>query len=88
VREETGLTVQLTGLLGFYLDRYVHRGQGVTTLNIYFLGRVLGGDAQPGDDAAACGWFSPGELPRRIAFAHARQVLHDWAQRAASEADE
>ena len=81
VEEETGLTVRLTGLLGFYLDRYPYQGEQGVTLNIYFLGEVIGGEERPADDAAALGWFPPDQLPRRIAFDHVRKVLEDWRRR-------
>lgn len=81
VKEETGLEVHLTDLLGFYLDRYVYQGEQGITLNIYFLGEVIGGEERPADDAAALGWFPPDRLPRRLAFDHARKVLEDWRRR-------
>lgn len=81
VREETGLEVELTGFLGFYVDRYVYQEEQGVTLNMYFLGRVVGGTERPGDDAVEIGWFAPERLPRRIAFDHVRQVLADWRRR-------
>lgn len=80
VREETGLEIQLTRLFGFYIDRYLYQDEAGFTLNIYFLGEVVGGEEQAGDDAAQIGWFAPDVLPARIAFDHARQVLAEWAQ--------
>ena len=77
VREETGLRVELIGLLGVYLDRY---GPD-RTLNLYYRARVLGGRERPADDAMALAWFAPGELPARLAYPrHARRVLADWAR--------
>ncbi len=79
VREETGLDIRLTGLLGFYVDRYTH---GATEddhcLNIYFLARVVGGRERPADDAAELAWFAPGDLPDEVAFEHAHVALADW----------
>jgi len=83
VYEETGLEVRLTGLLGFYMDRYVYQGEQGVTLNIYFLAEVTGGTELAGDDAAEIGWFLPDRLPRRIAFDHVRLVLGDWRRRIA-----
>jgi ADP-ribose pyrophosphatase YjhB (NUDIX family)/predicted GIY-YIG superfamily endonuclease len=80
VQEETGLEVELEEVFGFYLDRYTYQGEEGGTLNIYFTGRVTGGQEKPADDAVELGWFSPHELPSRIAFAHARLVLEKWAQ--------
>lgn len=85
VKEETGLEVELTELLGFYMGRYSEGDEGTACLNIYFLGRVVGGNEQAGDDAAEMGWFRPEALPKRIAFDHAHQVLDDWMDRMIGE---
>jgi predicted GIY-YIG superfamily endonuclease/ADP-ribose pyrophosphatase YjhB (NUDIX family) len=84
VREETGLEVRLTELLGFYIGRY--GDGGVYCLNIYFLAEVVGSQEQPASNAASLrevadlAWFAPDELPEAIAFDHAHQVLKDWAE--------
>lgn len=80
VREETSLEVRLTGLLGFYVDRYSYSDEGEYCLNIYFLAEVVGGREQPGDDAADLAWFAPDTLPKEIAFDHVRVVLADWVR--------
>jgi 8-oxo-dGTP diphosphatase len=81
IREETGLEIQLTELLGFYMDRYSYDDMGSYCLNIYFVAEVVGGQERPADDAAELAWFAPDELPEKIAFDHARVVLADWAHR-------
>ena len=86
MQEETGLRVQLVELFGFYMDRYVYQGEQGVTLNVYFLGEVVEGEERASDDAAALGWFGPGELPARIAFDHARIVLQDWVYQVLGEA--
>jgi len=78
VREETGLLIEPGPLFGFYIDQYTYQEERFFTLNIYFLAQVAGGEEQAGDDASALAWFAAGELPRRLAFMHARQVLSDW----------
>ena len=75
VREETGLAVELTGLLGLWLDEYA----GSTTLNVYYLARPLGRRLQVGDDADGAAWFAPTALPTLIAFENGRQALMAWA---------
>jgi ADP-ribose pyrophosphatase YjhB (NUDIX family) len=83
VREETGLDVELTELLGILLDRYGDADHN--TLNIYYRARVFAGEARAGDDAADLGWFGPDELPERIAFPdHERRVLALWRHAFAS----
>lgn len=75
VREETGLAIRLTGLLGMWIDRY---GDDTTyaTLNIYFhaVPDPDGPDGPDGvdgdvvaavvaeDEIAAVRWFTPAEL--------------------------
>ena len=75
VREETGLEIELTGLLGLWLDEYVSHA----TLNIYYLARPLSRRIEAGDDAEGAAWFAPGALPGLIAFANGRLALEAWA---------
>ena len=75
VREETGLEIELTGLLGLWLDEYVSR----PTLNIYYLARPLTRRLRIGDDASAAAWFASDALPQRIAFVNGRMALAAWA---------
>lgn len=75
VREETGLEVELTGLLGIWIDRY---GED-ETLNIFYLARPLNRELRVGDDAGGAAWFSRRALPSRIAFASGIQALRAWA---------
>lgn len=74
-REETGLEIELTGLLGIWMDSY---GES-STLNIYYLARPLTRHICAGDDADGAAWFAPDALPERIAFANGRQALDAWA---------
>jgi 8-oxo-dGTP diphosphatase len=76
VREETGLEIELTGLLGMWLDDYLER----PTLNIYYCARPLDCKMRTGDDADAAAWFSPDALPPRIAFDNGQRALAAWAQ--------
>jgi putative endonuclease len=85
VEEETGLLVEPTDLFGIYMGRYSHGSGGDFCLNIYYSAEVIGGDPRPGDDAADLAWFSPDDLPGRIAFDHANQVLADWAEQKRQE---
>jgi 8-oxo-dGTP diphosphatase len=88
VREETGLDVRLTGLLGFYVDRYSYGDEGDYCLNAYFLAVVVGGQEHADDDAADLAWFALDELPEEIAFDHVRVVLADlghWMERQSGE---
>ncbi len=78
VEEETGLRVEAQELFGFYIGQYSRTDGTMSCLNIYFLGRVVGGHEQPGHEATELGWFAPQDLPEAVAFNHAQQVLDDW----------
>ncbi len=87
VREEVGLDVRITGLLGMWLDEYGETGD--VTLNCYFHARA-GDDRDATADPAEVsevGWFAPDELPSQIAFPdHAGQVLAAWRDATAGAA--
>jgi 8-oxo-dGTP diphosphatase len=77
-REETGLDVELTGLLGVYSrpDRDP-RGQTIATV---FTGRAKAPDAlQAGDDAKRAAFYPLHALPGAIAFDHA-EIVQDFMQ--------
>ena len=65
-KEETGLDVQVTKLVGvFSKPERDPRG----TVGIAFLCEVLSGEVKGGDDASDAKWFSLKELPE-LAFDH------------------
>src|SRR5262249_24113117 len=51
VLEETGLRVELTRLLGIFIDRY-GAADAPATFNVYYRARVTGGTLAPADDAS------------------------------------
>lgn len=78
MREETGLDVELTGVLGVYSrpDRDP-RGH---TLTVVFTGRPRNPDVlQAGDDAAGAAFYPLDDLPQPLVFDHA-QILADFAE--------
>ena len=78
-REETGLEVELTGLLGIWLDDYPTTGD--VCLNLYFSAHVTGGRERPEPgEVGELRWFTPEELPPEpLAFPdHERDVLRAW----------
>lgn len=75
VREETGLEIELTGLLGIWLDDY----EGSVTLNVYYLARPLTRRLHINSEADAAAWFAPNALPQHIAFTNGIQALRAWA---------
>ncbi len=73
LREETGLAITITGLLGIYLDGYFYDdpARGETTLNLCYLA-TADGEPQAGDDEA-------------IEFRHQLQVFEDWRRMVGEE---
>lgn len=87
-REETGLDVELTGLVGVYSEP--GRDPRHHTLSVVYAARVRGGTgaipaAGPvaGDDAADARFFAPDDLPHPMAFDHAT-IIADWLRARAS----
>lgn len=75
VREELGIDVRLTGLLGFYLDPF-EDGFGLVTV---FVGETDGEPDAHDDELSTWAWFDPAALPAadEMAWTH-RQRLDDW----------
>ncbi len=91
VREEVGLDVAVTGLLGIWMDTYRASGAQTSvaaTMNCYYHAKPLD-DSDPVVDPAEsteAAWFAPGELPGELAFPeHAGQVLEAWRAAVASD---
>lgn len=75
-REETGLNVELTGLLGVYSDPL--RDPRQHTMSVVFTAGVKGTDRpKAGDDAADAVYFPVDALPGDIAFDHSC-ILDDY----------
>ncbi|MEN6478346.1 MAG: NUDIX hydrolase [Anaerolineales bacterium] len=79
--EETGVAVQLDGLLSVSTFGGSEEPFGVLLL---YAAHASTTDASPGDDAAEARFFAPSELPSDIAFANHRQAIEAWAQSQAS----
>jgi ADP-ribose pyrophosphatase YjhB (NUDIX family) len=73
-REETGLVVKLTGLLGVYSDP--SRDPRSHTISTVFVASAAGRPVAD-DDAADAGVFTADTLPQDIAFDH-REILEDY----------
>lgn len=71
--EETGLAVELVGLIGVYSDPRRDRRQH--NLSAVFAGRALG-EPRAGDDAARVGVFPLEALPAPLCFDHALILEH------------
>lgn len=78
-KEETGLTVELTGLLGVYSDPA--RDPRQHTMSVVFTAQPVDAAAlAAGDDAGDVAVFPVGQWPEPLAFDHAR-ILGDYARR-------
>ena len=71
VKEETGLDISVTGLLGVY------SGQASPIVLVVYTGRVDGGDLSPGHDADEASLYAPSDLPE-LAFQRDRQIIKQW----------
>jgi CTP:molybdopterin cytidylyltransferase MocA/ADP-ribose pyrophosphatase YjhB (NUDIX family) len=70
-REETGLEVELTGLVGVYSE------PGNPVIVIAYAAEVRGGTLQADDDLVELRVFDPDNLPE-MAFAHDTRIVRDW----------
>jgi len=61
VKEETGLKVKITDLLGIYMDTYGKGGE--STLNINYIGKIVSGKMKASDDVAELEWVPIDKLP-------------------------
>lgn len=74
-REETGLSISIQGIISVvsnYLSPKLH------TLVVVLLGRVEGGRARAGDDAAAVEWVDPAEGLPEMAFDADTHIITRW----------
>lgn len=69
--EETGLSVEITGIIDIFAGREHARGSDFV---IFYRGQAPAGVAQAADDAAAVGWFARENLPE-LAFKSTTYIL-------------
>ena len=74
VREETGLEVEITRLIGVYSL------PSNPVIVVAYSGKVNGGRLDAGTDAEDAGWFEVGTLPE-LAFPHNVKIIEDWEGR-------
>lgn len=81
--EETGVTVEITGLLGVYSDPghivyYESDGETRQEFEIILVGRPVSGEPSANDEAWATGWFTAAELEGLDIHPTQRRQLNDW----------
>jgi ADP-ribose pyrophosphatase YjhB (NUDIX family) len=74
VLEETGLRIEVRGLLGLFSE------SGNPVMVVAFTARETGGSLKAGPEAQDVGFFSPEDLPP-MAFPWDRSILERWRQR-------
>lgn len=79
IEEETGLLVELTEILGLFMDQYGNRN--TATLNICYLAKVIGGQERASSDAEELKWFPVHQLPELIAFEWSSKALRQLQAR-------
>lgn len=79
VQEETGIVIDLGAILGAYSDP--ERDPRGHTVSVVFVGKMVGGQLQGGDDAADARWWDINDLrEEQLAFDHEMivQDLRQW----------
>jgi 8-oxo-dGTP diphosphatase len=79
VAEETGLQINLTELLGIYIDTYGQSGD--YTLNLCYVAELVGGQPRPASAVTELQWFDLGALPDRVAFGWSMDALTKLRQK-------
>jgi 8-oxo-dGTP pyrophosphatase MutT (NUDIX family) len=80
--EETGVTVEITGLLGIYSDPghivAYSDGEIRQEFEIILIGRPVSGEPAANDEASDVGWFAPDELKGLDIHPTQWRQLRDW----------
>lgn len=82
-REETGVTTEVTGLLGIYSDPghviyYDSDGETRQEFEIILTGRPVSGEPAANDEASDAEWFTQGELNTLDIHPAQWRQLRDW----------
>ncbi|MFA4855474.1 MAG: NUDIX domain-containing protein [archaeon] len=73
-KEETGLGIEISGILGAY--RIDNDPRGIT-IDIIYIGCIKGGKLRLNKESTKHGFFSASQLPEPIAYKHRKAIL-DW----------
>lgn len=91
VKEETGLTIRVSRLIGVYstptLDRLINYPEGLThSIDVVLEGTILAGSLTHSDESEAVGFYDPTALPRDTHPA-AKEVIEDLLRGVACHID-
>lgn len=75
-KEETGLDIKIEKFLGIFMDTYSE--DGYHTLNICYIGSLLGGQEKLDGEMSELKWFDRNEIPTDIAFKNGREMIALW----------
>ncbi len=80
--EETGITVDITGIVGTYTDPghvfAYDDGEVRQEFSICLLGRPVGGELRVSDESHEVAWFTPAQTDGLPMVASIRKRLADW----------
>jgi len=84
--EETGVLVEVTGLVGIYTDprhvvHYTSNDEIRQEFSIVFAGRPLSGDPTPSDESSKVSWVAPSDLGLYRMHGSMRQRLAHYLER-------
>jgi 8-oxo-dGTP pyrophosphatase MutT (NUDIX family) len=81
-REETGLDIEITGIVGTYTNPghvfAYDDGEVRQEFSICLLGRPVGGELATSDESTEVAWFSPAETDALPMVPSIRKRLADW----------
>jgi ADP-ribose pyrophosphatase YjhB (NUDIX family) len=75
IKEELGVKIKITRLIGIYMDTYGNTGE--QTLNIYYEAKITKGTLRPASDVKELKWFSKNKLPK-LAFKNQNKIIKIW----------
>ncbi|MEV8322927.1 NUDIX domain-containing protein [Kitasatospora sp. NPDC056731] len=80
--EETGIDIEITGIVGTYTDPghvfAYDDGEVRQEFSICLLGRPLGGELRVSDESHEVAWFAPAETDGLPMVSNIRKRLADW----------
>ena len=73
LKEETGLNIKITKILGIYPDEYTHGSDSFHTLCVVYIATTNTDSLRALDDVCESKWFAKKDIPKKISF-HSNQL--------------